>query len=346
MPAGTKKPSHGDWSFVPIRQVRNLLTGLQQNGTDTSALVDLYGLTPSRLELAYASVTVPQFRQIVRTAIELSAKPSLGLLVGQRNSMSDYGLAGLLASSFRTLGEWGAAIRPYEFLAQSMVRVEIDFTKTTFTVRAVPNFAFGSATRYCNDTWAAELISQSRLLSGDDDVNPQTVQLPYPRPSDTSAYEGYFRCPVSFGHDYAAVHVPLSVLDMPIPDYDPDTNVRLRAAGTKGTDKTWDIMSTIKEAIAANPSTYSNANEIADLIGISERQLRRHLRASGTSVRAIINDTRHGLAEEYLAHSELSVTDISQRLGYSDVASFRKACQRWTGMSPRELRRQLSNVRK
>ncbi len=323
------------WSFVPMRHLRNLVTGLEATGVDSTELLGLYGLTPERLHGPYASVTVPRFRHIVRRALELSGRGSLGLVVGQRDSIADYGVAGLLmASSCRSVGEILAMSQNYEFLAQTLIRAVFRFEEHTLTLRGYPRFRLGTATRYCSDAWVAEIIAQVRLVSGNMDAAPLHLRLPYQRPEDARAYEDFCGCSVSFDHDRAEFLVPRPILEMAVIGYDP-----LAASGQDGGGLDTDIRSTICQAVIADPRVYSSADRITDLIGIGERQLRRYLNARGTSVREIVDEALQGLAMEYLEQTDQSVAAISRVLGYAETANFRKACRRWTGMSPRELRR-------
>ena len=46
------------------------------------------------------------------------------------------------------------------------------------------------------------------------------------------------------------------------------------------------------------------------------------------------------LAEQWLTLGILSLTEISERLGFSEIANFNHAFRRWTGQSPGRFRRE------
>ncbi|HEV8464567.1 MAG TPA: AraC family transcriptional regulator, partial [Pseudolabrys sp.] len=58
----------------------------------------------------------------------------------------------------------------------------------------------------------------------------------------------------------------------------------------------------------------------------------------GHSFTKILEGLRCALARRYLAESEMSISEIAWLLGYSEVANFTHAFQRWTGTNPRTER--------
>jgi len=73
---------------------------------------------------------------------------------------------------------------------------------------------------------------------------------------------------------------------------------------------------------------------VATTLGVSERVLRRRLKARGTGYRTLSDEVVAPIAKRYLRDSALSITDVADRLGYSEPASFVRAFRRWTGTTP------------
>jgi len=78
--------------------------------------------------------------------------------------------------------------------------------------------------------------------------------------------------------------------------------------------------------------------DVAKLLGISDRSLRRQLRQQGISFRGLLDDLRTHIALKYLRTTKLANEDIALALGFSDAANFRRAFRRWTKKSPSEIR--------
>jgi AraC-like DNA-binding protein len=65
-----------------------------------------------------------------------------------------------------------------------------------------------------------------------------------------------------------------------------------------------------------------------------ERTAARRLKALGWSFSELLDEYRRCRAEDYLQGADLELVEISDRLGYSDVQSFNRACLRWFGCAP------------
>ncbi len=96
-----------------------------------------------------------------------------------------------------------------------------------------------------------------------------------------------------------------------------------------------DLASFLKEHLAAN--SFENPpqlKDIAALLNISERTLKRRLSEEGASFRDISNAVRKTKARELVAERRLSMNAIARELGFNDVSSFSQAYKRWTGVAP------------
>ena len=78
--------------------------------------------------------------------------------------------------------------------------------------------------------------------------------------------------------------------------------------------------------------------ELAGMVNISERTLRRRLERQDTSYRALRDGTRFERARDLLANSDMTVAQVAELVGYSDARAFRRAFKRWAGLLPAEFR--------
>lgn len=82
----------------------------------------------------------------------------------------------------------------------------------------------------------------------------------------------------------------------------------------------------------------SSAEDLAADLMISTPTLRRHLRAEGISLREIRDEMLANRAMEALRSTGQPVTEIAERLGFSETSAFTRAFRRWTGTSPSAFR--------
>jgi AraC-like DNA-binding protein len=82
------------------------------------------------------------------------------------------------------------------------------------------------------------------------------------------------------------------------------------------------------------------AERVAEICGLNKRTLTRKLQARGTSITQVLAEMRRTLAEKELNNSDRKVAEIAAMVGYLDPTVFSRAFKRWTGVSPREFRKQ------
>jgi AraC-like DNA-binding protein len=88
------------------------------------------------------------------------------------------------------------------------------------------------------------------------------------------------------------------------------------------------------------PTQALSIERVARLFGCSGRTLQRWLeRECGVTYNALVEDVRFDLAQQFLAQSNRSVTDISLAVGYSNPTNFTRSFKKVIGCSPREWRK-------
>jgi len=76
----------------------------------------------------------------------------------------------------------------------------------------------------------------------------------------------------------------------------------------------------------------------AEIAGTSIRSLQRRLGEEKTTYLEVIDKVRCRAAMSHMSDSELTISQITERLGYSENSSFTRAFRRWTGTTPTEYR--------
>lgn len=66
----------------------------------------------------------------------------------------------------------------------------------------------------------------------------------------------------------------------------------------------------------------------------SPRTLKRRLQEEGTTFRTLLAEARGAMAEALLGDAHLPLTEVAERLGFSDLSSFSQAFKRWYGVPP------------
>lgn len=99
------------------------------------------------------------------------------------------------------------------------------------------------------------------------------------------------------------------------------------------------LMPIIEDAFFYRYATLS-LSELSALLNLSPRQTQRLLQNSfGKTFSQKLTDARMAAASQFLNGTNLSVTEIAERVGFSSIEHFSTAFRRSMGVSPREYRR-------
>ncbi|MDO6521428.1 AraC family transcriptional regulator [Shimia thalassica] len=161
-------------------------------------------------------------------------------------------------------------------------------------------------------------------------------------PADEKAYNGLFGTPVQFDANNTKVVFSAEFLSLPINRSEAALARFLKQAPGNllvGYSATDNLIGKVRHSLAQMPATtWPGFDEFAKQFGTSPSTLRRQLKANGTSFRAIKADVRFAIARKALMHSDVSVSDLAEKLGYAEPGAFFRAFRKWAGATPAEFR--------
>lgn len=99
------------------------------------------------------------------------------------------------------------------------------------------------------------------------------------------------------------------------------------------------IAGRVRERLLRNPSQMPTMDIVAAEFKETARTLRRRLLAAGTDFEKLVEETRRTLAEELLRGTSLAISEVAERLGYSEPSTFIRAFKRWKAVSPQRYRK-------
>jgi AraC-like DNA-binding protein len=99
------------------------------------------------------------------------------------------------------------------------------------------------------------------------------------------------------------------------------------------------IVARARGLVAKKEGGARSVEEVAALMHLSPRTLKRRLAAHGVTYSSLAESELRERAILLLQSSDLSLEQVAERVGYSDVANFTRAFRRWTGRTPAQVRR-------
>lgn len=298
------------------------------------------GIDESDLSDPAARLPFATFVRLVDRARKLSSEPGLGFLLGLQMRISVHGNLGMAAMTASTVRE--------------ALEVAVRFAPTRTNVIALRLHEEGeTAALLIEERWPLEGVADVVLcalvvgiwqignaLTGESLTGD--AEFTFAEPSYFPRFIGFAPGGVRFSQPANRIVFDRRVLDLPVVLADPvaqkvarkQCEQALDALGQEG-----QFVSRVRDAVRDEDGAFRSVAEVAKVMRVSERTLKRRLAAFGTSYSEILDEHRRDEALLLLASPDVSVDEVALRLGYSDAANFTRAFRRWTGMSPRAHRR-------
>ena len=100
----------------------------------------------------------------------------------------------------------------------------------------------------------------------------------------------------------------------------------------RGRPLTEEVQRTLRVKLIRDTCT---SDMVASLYAVSRRTLYRYLKAEGGTFRQVANEVRCEIACTLLAETDLTLSQITEILNYSEVSAFTRAFRRWAGQPRR-----------
>jgi AraC-like DNA-binding protein len=327
--------------IVPPHHPRVLIETAQAQGAARAALLENTGLTEAMLVSPDARISYAQFAVLTSNAIRLTNNTGLGFDAGANVRLPNLGILGLAIMSSPTVGAaLDVALRHYRAIAPLFdleTRVEGDVAY--FTVReAIPLAPFAA---FSTEFLLSAFDRQGRSFLGRA-LPILKVRLGYAEPDHLARYADlYANVPLAFDQNLTEVSFDAALLAAPNAEADPLTAKvaeQYCVQEAPATLPSTGLLAQVRRQLSAAAGRPPSLTELSRSLRTSSRSLRRFLQSMGTSYQTLIDESRRARAEEWVRSTHMTIEQVSGRLGFSDVRSFRRAFKRWTGVTPHAFR--------
>jgi len=290
---------------------------------------------------------VTYWQQVLTYSADQLELPTLGLVLGQRFKISQLGPLGYVLQSCTRLGDAVLRLQKYERLINDINHMQLEDDDRSEHISLVWGADHGRPGTLVDECAISTLIQVTRDIIGIP-ASPISVEFINPTPADIAPYEAFFGCPVLFNQTRSRVIFPKQWMALPLRQSDAvlqqllaDQVDQLMAQLPRENQ----LIEQVRRHIAnTGASAEGHVSQLAKQLAMTERTLHRRLDALGTSYRQIREDTLGHLAEEYLRDHRLTLTEITQMLGFSEQSAFSRAFKSWRGISPLAWRQQAAST--
>ena len=320
--------------MLQMPYLRSIAEGVRAAGGDVACWLGRSGL--SAAELGSVELGFEQFEELIANAYAMTRQPALGLLVGQRMVVASHGMVGFAAMSSNTVREGLELIARYTRLRTSMISMELERTAHGLRIRLEESRPLGALYRPILEATVLSISAELGPFSGGA-CRARSVAFSFEAPEYEALAREVFGCEVHYGASWTGLELPSEGLDAPLRTADPEAlkeTARLCERALEKVTAKESMGSRVRRVLLSVEGRFPSLQSTARALSLTPRTLHRRLHAEATSYWAILDDVRHALAVEHLRTGYLSVKEVAHRLGYSDVANFRRAFKRWEDVPP------------
>lgn len=323
--------------------IHKLLSVVQKQGIAVDEFYRSIGLTTARIS-DRMETSRQDYEKIHFSVIDEVDLPGLGLILGAGVNLSDLSLAGLAFMFSSDLERGIKRWTQFQELTDPPHRYQFYRGAETSTLRATINLEPFQAnlrrTRFAIEESLSEWFVAGELFDRPEGWFSE-IHLAYPKPDYSDLYQEQFHCPVKFDQPHTQFLFPSQYLQRPMSHGDEDIAQILEfkcAALIKASRGQDELVYTIRTILMRDPEKYKHIGEVAGVLNVSERTLRRRLTELGTTFKEIAFNYRMTLACEYLVATDLPISAVSIMVGYSDTANFFRAFRQHIDMTPDQYR--------
>jgi AraC-like DNA-binding protein len=330
--------THAD-NILPVHTPRVLVETAVEQGASRRELLEFAGLSAEMLSNPETRMSYGQYAKLIEKSLELTGNPALGWDVGKKTGIPQMGVLALAIISSSNLAEAMATVMQYgRSLAPAWdLNLEIAGDSAVFVAQETIQLPFR---RFSTEVLLLAFDTQARALLGRP-LPVRRIRVAADRPPYAHRYGELYDVPISFDEPRTEVEIDAAILQEPIALADPATaklaaelcaRVAIPPAPVEG------LIGQVRRLMNSARGQPPDLDELARMLQTSTRSLRRCLREMGTSYLELLDDSRRFRAEEWVRATHMTFEEIAERLGFSDVRSFRRAFKRWTGHTPGEVR--------
>jgi len=327
-------------SSTPAQYILILIDMVEQQGCDREKLLAGTTLEETGVTSIGARIDDDDFNQLVANAQALTGDPALGIKLGLRLNLSAHAVLGQAFITCTDLEQALELFLKYHHLLASSLHLgfEIVGEQCVLTMDSAPvdmSIEFGYELLY------GGIINTLRGLLNAPELCLR-MELPYPQPAHADIYYEVFGEDVHFNCAQGRILFHRSLLKTTLPS----SNAVLRnlyeaecARLLADLEEETSVAERTLRLLRKLEGQYPQMPQIANMLNLSPRTYRRRLDEEQLSFQKLLDQVRAEHATRYLQNTRLPLSSIAYMVGFSDSSNFRRAYQKWTGKSPREIRR-------
>lgn len=326
--------------FVSIGVLRQMFSYLSSLDIERDVFLRALDVDPVILSDLDAYIPIETYLKIQEGAAEFTQDPYFGLHMGEYLEVGSWSILGYLMMNCEMLVQAFEKSARYQRIIGNLIegKAYLRFNKVKVTLSTPPHAP--KMSRHCFESAIASTVRMMRTLTGKD-ISPLKVNFIYPKPESTAEYERILRCPIFFDQKENSFTLDVKVLFTPVLYPNPDLLEHFENYAQEflvEMERQTEVATMVTEILLSSLDDEDlSIKKVAREMSMSVRTLQNRLKTEGVVFSDLLQEVREKLAKRYLREN-VSVTDITYLLGFSEPSVFRKAFKRWAGVTPTQYR--------
>ncbi len=333
---------HAPKPTVPVSYVWLMIRLAEERGVNAQQLLSGLRISPAQLDSPEGRVgLLDDYAALCRRALAWSGEPGLGYEFGLRATLTTHGILGYGLMSQPTLGHvLGFAARFGAILRMPAWDMHFSVDGGWAGMRATESISHGELRRFSAEQLLVSALSMMRQLLPD--AHHDSIELFFDHPAPPYHARFASRLPrCHFDSGQVAIRMPARLTDVPLLTSD----VIAAKLAERECERELALLHTRRDPVAqvrallvCSETGYPSLEDVATQMHLSARTLTRQLADAGLPFRQLLQEAQQRDSATLLADPRLSLGDVAERLGYSSVANFVRACRGWHGVTPQAWR--------
>jgi AraC-like DNA-binding protein len=315
-----------------------LLDLISQQGVNASSILKNTSFEHSGIQTMGARVSESDLLQMLNNANQISGDKVLGLHLGEKLNPSAHAVLG---QAFLTCESLALVIelfmKYYQILSPTL---EVNYYQQNNRCFLQPINSGALSDRFGYETFFSAVKNTLSAMLGGQELE-LAFEFDYPQPDYLDEYQRVLGDDLSFNSKITRLSFDKELLSLTLPT----SNPALLALYEQECKR---VLADIESEQSVAEQTlrllrkleghYPQMSQTAQLLNMSTRTYRRRLAAEDISFQQLLDTVRLEHADYYLAKTNLPMFSIALNIGFNDASNFRRAYEKWAGMTPQQAR--------
>lgn len=317
---------------------------LQARGLDSHVIFKKAGLDFKKLGDGNARYSLTQMKRLWEISLKEADDPCFGTEVGKSWSPTTFHALGFVWLASNTLKDALSKLTRYSHIVNNslITHLEKKGTHLQFIYASDDEMSIHHAAREAS---IAAIITMCKMLCGEN-FSPVQINVTHKRNLCAEKLESFIGTVVNYDSEENLILFDSMLSEQRLATSSSELvnvneNVAIKYLNSLTLDST--EMRVKAALIEMMPKGNVTEDEIATNLNMSVRTMQRKLSDDNTSFRVLYKSNRQEMAKMYIENPQISITEISYLLGYSEQGNFSRAFKRWYGTSPTAARQKMQD---